>query len=338
MDKKVSIIVPIYNGEKYIDNCIKNLQNQTYSNLEFILVDDGSKDGTAKLCDYYAKKDERIKVIHQHNGGLSAARNSGTQEVSGDYLVYVDVDDDIIPTLVEDNVKLAIENDADVVFYNFWYHNLDTNTRIKNKYQDTFIGNNAEFFKKKLNATIDFEIFNAPWNKLYKVEFLRMNKLEFLTEFPIYEDIIFASRMIKVANRIVINPNRYYVYYLRSSGSLLTKFVDGYFDSVTEYYLNAMKYCDLYSENAIQRQRFTNLYIRLVTTNLKQISCRKQLSIKDRLHRISKICHDANFREALCSQGIEKRKQVIKLLVMTGNKLGIFIMYNILAKNREVSI
>jgi hypothetical protein len=110
------------------------------------------------------------------------------------------------------------------VFYNFWYHNLDTNTRIENKYQDTFIGNNAEFFKKKLNATIDFEIFNAPWNKLYKVEFLRMNKLEFLTEFPIYEDIIFASRMIKVANRIVINPNRYYVYYLRSSGSLLTKF------------------------------------------------------------------------------------------------------------------
>ncbi|WP_050008144.1 glycosyltransferase family 2 protein [Butyrivibrio sp. WCE2006] len=326
---KVSIIVPIYNGEKYIDNCVKNLKAQSYSDLEFILVDDGSTDKTPQICDDYAIKDERFKVVHQKNGGLSAARNAGTNAATGDYIVYVDVDDDIESNLVEDNVKLAIENDADVVFYSFWYHNLDTGIRTENKYNGYFCGNDEEFFCNKLNDTVDTEVFNAPWNKLYKISFLKENNLIFLPEYPIYEDIIFASKMLQYAKRIVVNPNRYYVYYLRSSGSLLTKYVDGYYDSVTKFYDNSMDYCELHKNNQMQKNKLSNLYIRLVTTNLKQISCREQFSLKEKLNRISYICNYGKFQEALGSDGIEKRKKLIRFLVLTKNYIGILVMYRI---------
>ncbi|WP_051656613.1 glycosyltransferase family 2 protein [Butyrivibrio sp. AE3004] len=332
--KKVSIVVPIYNGEKYIDNCIKNLLMQTYSNLEIVLVDDGSTDKTAELCDSYLEKDSRIKVIHQENGGLSAARNSGTEMATGSYLVYVDVDDDIMPSLVEDNVKLAMDNDADVVFYSFWYHNLDTNVRTENEYKGFFSGNNNSFFYDKLSDTIDHEIFNAPWNKLYKTSFLRKNNLRFLPEYPIYEDIIFASKILQFAKKIVVNPNKYYVYYLRSSGSLLTKYVDGYYDSVTKFYNNAMDYCSLYKDNKVIKDKFANLYIRLVTTNLKQISCREQFSIQEKLERISYILDNGCFKEALQNTQIDRKKRMIRLLVLTRNKLGILLMYSYLGRSR----
>ena len=90
---KISIIVPIYNVEKYIRKCIESIINQTYRNIEIILVDDGSPDNCGKICDEYAKKDSRVKVIHKKNGGLSDARNKGTEVATGEYIMYVDSDD-----------------------------------------------------------------------------------------------------------------------------------------------------------------------------------------------------------------------------------------------------
>ncbi len=235
MNPKVSIVVPIYNGEKYIDNCIKNLLSQTYKNFEAILVDDGSTDMTSQMCDDYAKKDGRIKVIHQKNGGLSAARNAGTRKATGEYIVYYDVDDDITSTLLEDNVIKAIQNDADVVMYNFWYYNVDSGEKKDNLIGESFVGDGKEFFYNYLIRALKHEVFNAPWNKLYKLSFLRDNKLEFFEEYPIYEDIIFGTKMIQHADKIVVNDNMYYVYYVRSSGNLLTKYVDGYFASVSQF-------------------------------------------------------------------------------------------------------
>ena len=93
MEDLISIIIPIYNVEKYLPDCLNSVISQTYSNIEIILVDDGSPDGCAKICDYYAKKDNRIKVIHQKNGGLSNARNSGIKIATGKYITFVDSDD-----------------------------------------------------------------------------------------------------------------------------------------------------------------------------------------------------------------------------------------------------
>ena len=168
LGSKVSIIVPIYNGMNYIDNCIANLKAQTYSNLEFVLVDDGSDDGSSDRCDELTRADERFKVIHKENAGPSSARNTGIEAATGDYICFYDVDDDISPSLVEDNIKLATKQDADVLMFSFWYHNLDTGKRSENILGRDFVGNAKEFFDDYLILSIDHEVFNAPWNKLYK--------------------------------------------------------------------------------------------------------------------------------------------------------------------------
>lgn len=116
----VSVIVPVYKVEKYLHRCIDSIINQTYKNLEIILVDDGSPDNCGKICDEYAEKDNRIKVIHKSNGGLSSARNAGLDVANGDYVYFVDSDDYIDTKLVEDNLNLAIEHDADMVCFNYF--------------------------------------------------------------------------------------------------------------------------------------------------------------------------------------------------------------------------
>lgn len=110
----ISVIVPIYGVEKFLPNCIESLLHQTYTNLEIILVDDGSKDNCPAICDEYAKKDNRIKVIHKENGGLSSARNAGLKLACGEYISLIDSDDFVAPNFFEVLLNNAIKNNADI--------------------------------------------------------------------------------------------------------------------------------------------------------------------------------------------------------------------------------
>lgn len=115
----ISIIIPIYNVEKYIHRCVDSVINQTYTNLEIILVDDGSPDNCGKICDEYAMKDNRIKVIHKENGGLSDARNHGIESATGEWLFFLDSDDWIHPQTIENLYDAAIKNDVSVSICNY---------------------------------------------------------------------------------------------------------------------------------------------------------------------------------------------------------------------------
>ena len=114
MSEKISVIVPIYKTEQFLSKCIDSIINQTYKNLEIILVDDGSPDNCPKICDEYAKRDNRIKVIHKENGGLSSARNAGIEIATGDFSAFVDSDDWIDSDMYESLVKLSDEYNADI--------------------------------------------------------------------------------------------------------------------------------------------------------------------------------------------------------------------------------
>ena len=126
MDEKVSIIVPVYNVEKYLDKCIESIVNQTYRNIEIILVDDGSPDKCPEICNEWAKKDDRIKVIHKENGGLSSARNAALEIAQGDYITFVDSDDWIENDMIQSMLTCAAKNDADIVCCGFYFDNVDT--------------------------------------------------------------------------------------------------------------------------------------------------------------------------------------------------------------------
>lgn len=114
MDKKISVIVPIYNTEKYLKKCVDSILSQTYRNLEVVLVDDGSTDGSGKICDEYAENDARVRVIHKENGGLSSARNAGLDAATGDFIAFVDSDDRISPDIYE-KMACALGDEKDVI-------------------------------------------------------------------------------------------------------------------------------------------------------------------------------------------------------------------------------
>lgn len=158
----ISVIVPVYNVESYVAECIESIQNQTYMNLEIILVNDGSTDASGDICDQYAAYDERIQVIHKENAGVSAARNTGIESANGDYIGFVDSDDYIAPTMYEDMLKLMAEHDLDIIECTAFRNNGDTNIEGCND-GSLEIFNRDEALKMAM-----YDCFVAVWSQLYK--------------------------------------------------------------------------------------------------------------------------------------------------------------------------
>ena len=119
MEKLISIIVPVYNAEKYLEECVESIISQTYKNIEVLLINDGSMDNSAKICDQYAARDTRIKVIHKENGGVSSTRNKGLDVAQGEYVIFVDADDFLAEECVADLLENSIANDSDLVFCSY---------------------------------------------------------------------------------------------------------------------------------------------------------------------------------------------------------------------------
>lgn len=327
MEIKVSIVVAIYNGEAYIEQCMKCIKNQTYKNLEIILVDDGSNDKTAQMCDTYAQKDDRIKVIHKQNGGVSSARNVGIESASGEYIFFYDVDDIIDANLIEENVALAKEYDADEVFFCFRYHNLDTGKIHENAMEHLFVGDQDSFFTEEISKMIDNEVFNAPWNILVKRSVLVEKKILFNAEYPIFEDIDFNTTLLSAMKKIVVNPKVYYTYMVRSKGSLITQFYEKNFDVITQIYSRIKEYSMLYPENEKQLKSAGILYIRMTFLYLKQLSCQNDIEWKKKKELSKKVCETELFREALERAQMYKRKNWMKQLILKKRYKMIIFMY-----------
>ena len=143
MDKLVSIVVPVYNVDKYLDKCVNSIINQKYKNLEIILVDDGSTDESGKKCDLWAEKDNRIRVIHKENGGLSDARNVGIDNSKGYYISFIDSDDFIENDMIEVLLKEIKENNCDISICGYYKTYVDKDEIIDNS-KEIFVMNNIE--------------------------------------------------------------------------------------------------------------------------------------------------------------------------------------------------
>lgn len=206
-DEIVSVIVPIYNVEKYLSDCLNSIINQTYKNLEIILVDDGSTDESSTIANYYSKKDKRIKVFHKKNGGLSDARNFGIEKANGKYLLFVDSDDFIEVTMIEELINSINEFHSDIsVCGRYIYSNeiIDEKHSLKEKK----IYNTEDALKEVL---LGKDMEEATWDKLYKKELFEDIR------FPIgeiNEDIVTIPLVIGKAKIVshVGKPLYYYRY------------------------------------------------------------------------------------------------------------------------------
>lgn len=242
MNELISIIVPIYNVEKYLEQCINSILNQSYKNIEIILVDDGSPDNCGKICDRYAKFDKRIKVIHKKNGGLSEARNFGLDIARGEYIVFVDSDDYIDIHMIEILLENIKKYDTDIVICNFnFFENINIIRRNLSKNIKTGIYNNIDIIKEYfLSSPIELVV---AWNKIYKRKLFDKD-----THFPVnrlYEDLATSYKLYFKSQKVCILDNK--LYYYRKRENSITKSVSkrniiDLINTIKESYIFAKNY------------------------------------------------------------------------------------------------
>lgn len=216
-DSLVSIIVPIYNAEKYLDSCIQSVLRQTYTNWELILIDGGSTDKSGRIAEEYGFADERITVFHQKNLGVSLARNQGIDEATGNYVVFLDADDELIEDCLAKTVNIAEETNADVV--------AGRSCENQELFQDRIIWTGAEALENSLK---DHLFTYSACAKLIRREFI--GKTRFTPDIRINEDSYFVFQLLCKQNVFVLTNDVIYFYRANSESSSRTVFSEKYFD------------------------------------------------------------------------------------------------------------
>ena len=225
----VSVIVPVYNIKTLLPRCVASLQAQTWQDFEVWLVDDGSTDGSGELCDEYAVKDARIHALHKENGGQGSARDLGLDHARGEYICYVDSDDEVLPDLLENALRTAREADADVVVYGYYKQFLDKDGSALRRSGPNLpalsgVYTYEEFWQDFRKAKYE----SVPWVRFCRRDYLQKYDLRFTT-LRVGEDAHFFTQLLDAPfRRIVYLRSAYYIYNIRSS-STMTSFQKAYF-------------------------------------------------------------------------------------------------------------
>lgn len=210
---KISIIIPVYKVEKLLPRCIESVLRQSYSNLEILLINDGSPDRSGEICDAYAEKDRRIRVIHKQNEGVSATRNLGIREASGDYIFFLDSDDFLPEHAIATLQNVAIKTDADIIISN--YSRINENNEITKNAPFPVTQEKPDFqndSQERLNFYFHYGV--EVWNRLYKLSFVKDNQVFFDKGVYYAEDCLFNLKLFANNPEIaVVNEYTYYYYY-----------------------------------------------------------------------------------------------------------------------------
>lgn len=197
----ISIIVPVYNTEQYLPRCIDSILNQSYTDFELLLIDDGSSDGSGAICDAYAEKDNRIRAFHKENGGVSSARNLGLKEAKGEWVCFVDSDDELMSNALQVMVDGACD-EVDLVMAGYEVYNDDgEKTYSLEKFISNLMPNESAV--KEMYAPTDYRYQGYIWNKLFRLSLISSNSIRFAEDFFFNEDRLFVTQFICVSGRNV---------------------------------------------------------------------------------------------------------------------------------------
>lgn len=211
MQNLISIIIPVYNVEEYLAECLDSVLAQTYKNLEIIVVNDGSTDRSGEICQEYAKKDQRIILIEKENGGLSDARNAGIKMATGEYLMFLDSDDYWGGQIVSDLSKIISDSNPDIILHEYSLINgIESEKELDNSYE-------AKNFKKDFHSLVEMNKYKSnAWTKIIKRNILLGNDILF-EKGLLHEDVAYSFDISPFINTYVYYPNDFYKYRIRSN-------------------------------------------------------------------------------------------------------------------------
>lgn len=320
MSELVSIVLPIYNVSKYLDKCITTIVNQTYKNLEIILVDDGSTDQSPSMCDEWVKKDGRIKVIHKQNGGLGNARNTGIDNATGKYIFFIDSDDYVSLDLVSKCYNSAKSTNADIVIYGFSVADESekiissivpnatkrtyTFDEIQNEYLPSLISN-----KRKDSKFSNLHM--SAWACMYSLKLIKDNNWAFVSEREIIsEDVYSLLGLYKYVNKVCILEDSLY-FYRKNGSSLSHTYREDRFLKINKFYLECLKLAEELNYSNEIKKSLTNPYFSNVIGCMK-ILARSNIEKKQKKKYIKNIIKDKIFKDALneynsCGDSLSKK-------------------------------
>lgn len=318
--EKISIIVPIYNLERYLKECIESILNQSYKNIEVILIDDGSTDRSLKICKDFEIKDKRILVIHQENSGVSVARNTGIKYASGEWIMFVDPDDYLDENIVTELYKQTkIYTKADIISCcceiftndNFLKNSFFYGDRV---FEDDFKGKKDIFIQlmnpqhgqpnKALTA------IGVPWGKLYRKSMININNLEFKPNLRRMQDNIFNSYAFWYANQIIYIDYPLYYYRLEHFNEYERSFnknIDVNFYNVIKERKRFLEYINIFNNEEIKDEFYYESF-KYITAIINRKILHKEycISYLKRLKKMSELCKENQFKEIIDNIKISK--------------------------------
>ena len=321
-NRMVSVIIPAYNVEQYVERCVYSVTKQTYRNLEIILVDDGSTDCTGIICDKLAKEDNRISVIHKTNGGLSDARNAGIDVSRGEFISFVDSDDYIASDMLEHMMNAMCETDISMVVVGFWKQSGDARE---------YCGPTTERVVSSEEALKDIyighEIYPASWNKLYRRALFNNNRF---AVGMINEDSEIITKLLMECNRVALVSKPLYIYMIREGSITQSSFSSKDYNGIKAY-RTAVDVCKKRKKSLLpyaryyETSRIYNTYIELVTSDERMIKYRFLLRVNLFVRTIA----------CLLSTGLWEQFRIEMMIYLLSSLIGYPATQRILSSRRK---
>lgn len=320
--ERISVIVPVYNAEKYLVRCVDSIRQQTYADLEIILVDDGSPDACGRMCDEMATQDARIKVIHKQNAGQGLARNDGLAIATGMYVTFVDSDDWIGLDHIENLYNAIKEYDADAALGNHIKVSADgtMTTRMLQLQEGVFAGEAITrelllpLIGADLKASRDVLINSSVSMNLYRMDCIRSNNIRFISErYAVAEDFYFNADYFYYAKKIVYVKEKGY-YYRQNNESTGEKYNPKRFERTLNYYDTICRRVEAYGLQERVGHRVERSFLMKIRVAIRHIAL-SDLPRKDKLRQIREIISHPTVQTVLHSYPIENYVSSMRLLM-----------------------
>lgn len=318
MEIAISVVVPVYNSEKYLPRCIESILSQSFSDFELILVNDGSCDSSGGICDAYAQKDARIRVIHKQNAGVSAARNDGIDAARGMYLTFIDSDDYVEPDFLEYALHDIQQNSVDMYI---------SGLRMET-YQENEMIHSVEYCSKTSRSVTTRELLEevnsaypqicicGPWCKLYAANVIKKNDIRFLKELNCGEDTYFNLCVLEKIDQIYFSSDWFYHYCRSNEESLFGRFHPDTYEIHTLVYDRMRELMGHKGCSTEAMTRFEGMYFSLLVGGIHEYyRYSEKTTIQDQLTQIRKVAENAHVRKIKCTTVVGIRYKCVLLLL-----------------------